>query len=163
MSKPNIYDENFSERMRTIGQNSFRGNYSEFARAVGVAQASLSRWVKGEADPSRSNLVKIAEVTGVDLEWLATGKERKKNKTEETTIPYQTYSGEDAITISQKRLEAAIETLEEVLYRTGKTMKPKGKVEMIMALYELLTDEEPNQKQTQAQAQALIKALELAA
>lgn len=163
MSKPNIYDEDFSERMKAIGQNSFKGNYSQFARAVGVAQASLARWVKGEADPSRSNLVKIAEVAGVSLEWLATGKGHQQNKTEETTNSYRPYSGEDAIVISQKRLEAAIETLEEVLHRTRKTMKPKGKVEMIMALYELLTDEEPNQKQTQAQAQALVKALELAA
>lgn len=75
MSKPNIYDENFSERMKSIANTNFKGNYSEFARAVGVAQASLARWVKGEADPSRSNLVKIAEVTNVSLEWLATGKE----------------------------------------------------------------------------------------
>lgn len=75
MSKPNIYDESFSERMKWIAENSFKDNYSEFARAVGVAQASLSRWVKGEADPSRSNLVKIAEVSNVSIEWLATGKE----------------------------------------------------------------------------------------
>ncbi|MEE3607530.1 LexA family transcriptional regulator [Avibacterium paragallinarum] len=78
MSKPNIYDEKFSERMKSIANTNFKGNYSEFARAVGVAQASLARWVKGEADPSRSNLVKIAEVTNVSLEWLATGKEPNK-------------------------------------------------------------------------------------
>lgn len=75
MSKPNIYDEMFSNRMKLIAEKCFKGNYSEFARAVGVAQASLARWVKGEADPSRTNLVKVAEVAGVSLEWLATGKE----------------------------------------------------------------------------------------
>lgn len=85
MSKPNIYDESFSERMKWIAKNSFKDNYSEFARAVGVAQASLSRWVKGEADPSRSNLVKIAEVSNVSLEWLATGKESKP-QSENTSI-----------------------------------------------------------------------------
>lgn len=73
MSKPNIYDEKFSERMKWIAKNSFKDNYSEFARAVGVAPASLVRWIKGEADPSRSNLVKTASVAGVNLEWLATG------------------------------------------------------------------------------------------
>lgn len=85
MSKPNIYDESFSERMKTIAKNSFKDNYSEFARAVGVAQASLSRWVRGEADPSRSNLVKIAEVANVSLEWLATGKKEAHHK-EDTNI-----------------------------------------------------------------------------
>lgn len=83
MSKPNIYDEKFSERMKEIAKNSFKSNYSEFARAVGVAQASLARWVKGEADPSRSNLVKIAEVTGVSIEWLATGKIQEEKTTAE--------------------------------------------------------------------------------
>lgn len=73
MSKPNIYDENFSNRMKLIAKNSFKNNYSEFARAVGVAQASLARWVKGEADPSRMNLIKIADASGVNLEWLALG------------------------------------------------------------------------------------------
>lgn len=85
MSKPNIYDESFSERMKFIAKNSFKNNYSEFARAVGVAQASLSRWVKGEADPSRSNLVKIAEVANVGIEWLATGKENEQ-KTQQNAI-----------------------------------------------------------------------------
>lgn len=79
MSKPNIYDEKFSERMKWIAKNSFKDNYSEFARAVGVAPASLVRWIKGEADPSRSNLVKTASVAGVSLEWLATGEGTKKN------------------------------------------------------------------------------------
>lgn len=73
MSKPNIYDENFSNRMKLIAKKSFKSNYSEFARAVGVAQASLARWVKGEADPSRMNLIKIADASGVNLEWLALG------------------------------------------------------------------------------------------
>lgn len=73
MSKPNIYDENFSNRMKLIAEKSFKNNYSEFARAVGVAQASLARWVKGEADPSRTNLIKITEAGDVSLDWLALG------------------------------------------------------------------------------------------
>lgn len=73
MSKPNIYDESFSNRMKLIAEKRFKNNYSEFARAVGVAQASLARWVKGEADPSRMNLIKIADASGVNLEWLALG------------------------------------------------------------------------------------------
>ena len=33
----------------------------------------MARWVKGEADPTRTNLVKIAEASGVSLDWLALG------------------------------------------------------------------------------------------
>lgn len=73
MSKPNIYDKEFSERMMKIAKLKFNDNLSLFARAVGVVQPSLARWVKGEADPTRTNLVKIAEASGVSLDWLALG------------------------------------------------------------------------------------------
>ncbi|HDR1418902.1 TPA: LexA family transcriptional regulator [Pasteurella multocida] len=73
MSKAKVYDNEFSKRMKFIQEKSFKDNGSKFASAVGVAQASLARWVKGEADPSRTNLIKIAEVADVSLQWLATG------------------------------------------------------------------------------------------
>lgn len=73
MSKPNIYDKEFSERMMKIAKLKFNDNLSLFARAVGVVQPSLARWVRGEADPTRTNLIKIAEAGGVSLDWLALG------------------------------------------------------------------------------------------
>lgn len=73
MSKPNIYDYEFSKRMDLIAEKKFNGNYSEFARAIGVSQPSLTRWIKGEADTSRTNLIKIAEAANVSVEWLITG------------------------------------------------------------------------------------------
>lgn len=73
MSKPNIYDKDFSERMMKIAKLKFSDNLSLFARAVGVVQPSLARWVRGEADPTRTNLIKIAEASGVSLDWLALG------------------------------------------------------------------------------------------
>ncbi|HHV6731978.1 TPA: LexA family transcriptional regulator [Haemophilus influenzae] len=59
--------------MMKIAKLKFNDNLSLFARAVGVVQPSLARWVKGEADPTRTNLVKIAEASGVSLDWLALG------------------------------------------------------------------------------------------
>ncbi|MBE2895489.1 helix-turn-helix transcriptional regulator [Pasteurellaceae bacterium HPA106] len=73
MSKAKIYDPLFAERMKFIAEKVFSNNNSEFARAVGVAVTSLNRWLIGEADPSRSNLIRIAEVANVSLEWLAMG------------------------------------------------------------------------------------------
>ncbi|MDA5623531.1 helix-turn-helix transcriptional regulator [Pasteurella multocida] len=99
MSKPNIYDEMFSNRMKLIAEKYFNGNYSEFARAVGVAQASLARWVKGEADPSRTNLVKVADVSGVSLDWLATGKEEQPKNTIERSVEKVKDLTEEAVTM----------------------------------------------------------------
>ncbi|MFU2132737.1 LexA family transcriptional regulator [Gallibacterium anatis] len=88
MSKAKIYDDSFSKRMKFIAEKNFNDNLSEFARAVGVAQATLARWVKGEADPSRTNLISIAQAANVSLEWLAIGTELtdKQQDAEKTEI-----------------------------------------------------------------------------
>lgn len=48
------------------------GGPSEVARRMNVALPTLTRWRTGNADPSRTNLAKLADATGVDLSWLAT-------------------------------------------------------------------------------------------
>lgn len=49
------------------------GGPSDVARRMHIALPTLTRWRTGKADPSRKHLVKLAEATGVDLVWLATG------------------------------------------------------------------------------------------
>lgn len=74
MAKPNIYDQDFSKRMQSlISQHG--GNVSAFAQKLEVSPPTVTRWLKGEADPSRTNLIKISEALDVSLEWLAVGKE----------------------------------------------------------------------------------------
>lgn len=43
------------------------------AEAAEVSTSVLSKWRRGESDPSRSRLIKMATAAGVSLEWLATG------------------------------------------------------------------------------------------
>lgn len=82
------------------------GGPSEVARQTGVTLSTIARWRKGEADPSRTNLVKIAEVAEVSLEWLATG---------------QSHEEADIFTVLPKplskseKLRQAIEVLQELL------------------------------------------------
>lgn len=73
MSKAKINDPEFGARLQWILKEKFEGNTSEFARRIGIAITSLNRWLIGEADPSRTNLIKTAEASGVNLEWLALG------------------------------------------------------------------------------------------
>ena len=76
--------DNFPERIEYLVDK--LNGPSEFARKTGVTLSTITRWRKGEADPSRSNLVKIAEVTGVSIEWLATGKIKEEKTTEEKPV-----------------------------------------------------------------------------
>ncbi len=43
------------------------------AKAARVSPSALRKWLKGEAEPSRSRLVALVEATGVTMSWLAQG------------------------------------------------------------------------------------------
>lgn len=48
---------------------------TELAERVGVQRSAVSHWEGGHArNPSISNIRRVAEVTGVHFEWLATGR-----------------------------------------------------------------------------------------
>lgn len=84
------------------------GGPSEFARSTGVTLSTIARWRKGEAEPSRPNLVKMAEVANVSLEWLATG--RSYEDEYKIEAPRQELSVKEAI----EALEQAIARLPAV-------------------------------------------------
>ncbi|TGY48054.1 helix-turn-helix domain-containing protein [Rodentibacter caecimuris] len=72
MSKPNIYDMEFAKRVEFL-INEYGGSVASLAKMLDVSPPTVARWAKGESDPTRTNLMKIAEITGVSIEWLTTG------------------------------------------------------------------------------------------
>ncbi|MCU8103488.1 helix-turn-helix transcriptional regulator [Shewanella sp. SM101] len=74
----------FGERVReVVGSNSARS----FARDLNISDNILRKYMDGKSDPSRANLIAIARLGGVNLEWLSTGDGPKfPNEVEQ---PYQ--------------------------------------------------------------------------
>lgn len=66
----------------------------------------------------------------------------------EPTTAYQTKPNVDTgeILVNKQRLITAISTLEEILEITHKTMKPEAKAQMVLMIYELLSEESANEK-----------------
>lgn len=69
------FNVGFASRMQEVVD--ILGSVSELSRRVEVAYPTASKWVKEGAEPSTTNLIKIARVAQVKLEWLATGKGSK--------------------------------------------------------------------------------------
>lgn len=85
MTQFNIDDPAFFSRIREVV--AVIGNQSKAAEQIGVTVSSVARWIKGESDPSRTNLVRLAQAAGVSIQWLATG-EGERNQ--ENPAPKQT-------------------------------------------------------------------------
>lgn len=63
-----------SERIRQARETN-GWNRAELARQVGVAASAAVQWENvGGTIPAVENLIKIAKLTGVAFEWLATGR-----------------------------------------------------------------------------------------
>jgi transcriptional regulator with XRE-family HTH domain len=48
-------------------------NASELARRMGISRAAVAQWETGQTVPSAGNLLKLADVLGVTLNWLGQG------------------------------------------------------------------------------------------
>jgi phage repressor protein C with HTH and peptisase S24 domain len=66
------FNVGFASRMQEVVD--ILGSVSELSRRVEVAYPTASKWVKEGAEPSTTNLIKIAHVAQVEIKWLATGK-----------------------------------------------------------------------------------------
>lgn len=70
----------FAGRLKKlIGNDSVRA----FGRKTGISEKQLRKYLSGGSKPGLDNLISISKVTGVSIEWLATG-ERTEQKDEIT-------------------------------------------------------------------------------
>jgi len=67
-----LVDEEFRRRLRLIMQQF--GSVADLARAVGVWDNAIYKWVSGRGQPSMISLVNLSKAAGVSVEWLATGR-----------------------------------------------------------------------------------------
>lgn len=70
-----MHDTDFPARLREcIGDEPV----AAFARRCGFSEGLLRAYLKAEKQPGMARLVRIAEVAGVTLDWLATGRGPKR-------------------------------------------------------------------------------------
>lgn len=70
-----------------------RMTQAELARRVGVKRSAVTQWEHPlGTSPSMHHLIEIAEHTGTQLEWLATGRGRQRAGDLPATVPNEDYA-----------------------------------------------------------------------
>src|SRR5579863_6579956 len=72
-----IVEAEFRSRLTQVIQ-SF-GSVVALAKAVGVSDNAIYKWLAGRGQPSVTNLVAVARAARVSVEWLATGEEPRQS------------------------------------------------------------------------------------
>lgn len=65
------------DRLREFGNTNYE-NLSEFARALGLSQPALSRYINNKSEPGSAVLLRL-EHLGCSIDWLLSGKQRVVN------------------------------------------------------------------------------------
>jgi transcriptional regulator with XRE-family HTH domain len=66
----NVPAESLADRLRTAKLKGGIKNDADFAKIAGVARSSMSAYLNGKQIPKPPTLHRIANATGVDLNWL---------------------------------------------------------------------------------------------
>ncbi|MBI1747982.1 MAG: helix-turn-helix transcriptional regulator [Acidobacteria bacterium] len=105
----------------------------EIARSIGVSKAMVSGYMTGKKMPGSEKLYKLAQLTGINLEWLISGRGAKYKAVEE-----------EAREPESIRLERRIFTRRNLAsYRAGPGKQQPTAVRKLLALLEKNPEMEP--------------------
>lgn len=68
-----LSSETFGSRLRYLWKWS-NVTAEQLSEAIGISPPTFRAWIAGRTPPNLDNLVRLEEVTGVSIQWLATGR-----------------------------------------------------------------------------------------
>lgn len=90
-----VGEEEFRRRLRLIMQQF--GSVADLARAVGVSDNAIYKWVSGRGQPSMISLVNLARAARVSIEWLATGQDAPKGEAQKVESSEYVYLPQNSV------------------------------------------------------------------
>lgn len=114
---------------------------ASFGRRCGISEGGIRKYLNG-ASPSTENLVAMADVGNVNIEWLATGRGPKQRGAAHSIAPAPSQAPSTINVADLERLELAVESVEEGLAATRRMLPPSKYAQLIVAVYDLLADME---------------------
>lgn len=115
------FNVEFAKRMEIVVKR--LGSVSELARRVDVAYPTATKWVKEGAEPSTTNLIKIADASQVNLLWLATGQGAPYLEGEQSISDELEQEGQRILQEQLKKTDQIVKSLQEArrISRIGST------------------------------------------
>lgn len=106
---------------------------AEMASRMGVSLRAYQNYETHEREPRAVDLAPLGEY-GINLNWLLTGEGQMRRE--------EGGESHDSASLDEGLLEVCIEAVEEEVGRAKRTISASNKAKAVSALYDLLMDEE---------------------
>lgn len=124
--------QGFADRLKeTIGDRT----RISFAKRCGISDSLLGAYVRGEKLPGLENLVVMAKIGGVSLDWLATGRPPKSPEESRGHVP-----GRPGGPLHHETLMQAVQVLQEWQIENGRFLSTDKFLRAAELLVELAGD-----------------------
>ena len=139
--------DDFPDRIKLLIKRA--GNVSKLSRLCGSSESVIRKWRNGDAEPSRSRLLALADSMSVSIEWLVAGRGSMEARAQGPILEVAEEaarlgkSGDGSLATTDKELLQRIMLgIEEGLEATGHKVSADKKVELAFALYEIFSKSE---------------------
>ncbi len=118
------------------------GSVGALALAIGRSESAVRKWLRGQSEPSVTDLRTIGEVTQTRVEWLVAGEGAPEANPvlHDPTPPYR----QGAAPLDVALLESVIGAIEARLTETGTRLPALKHATLIAACYDLARDGSPD-------------------
>lgn len=126
---PNGFAARLRERLSQFG------SASALAVAIERSESAVRKWLRGQSEPSVTDLRAVCEITGTSVEWLVTG----RGAADDTAVlrdPGAPY-GRDAAPLDLALLEKVVDAVESELHTSAIELAPFKHATLIAAGYDL--------------------------
>jgi len=112
------------------------------AKELAVHKNTYSRWERDEREPGTTELALLVEA-GWNVNWLLTGEGPERLDVLQSAIQVaETHAGYGSQSVSMEDLTLAIETAEQGLEESDRTLPPAKKAALVMAIADILSKED---------------------
>ena len=98
----------FAERLKTL-RKQVKLTQAQIAEKLNISQQAYASWERGAKKPTQENLVKIAQILDVSIDYLVRNLEEKIDDLENTELLFRMKSG--VLTEKKKKISVSLSEL----------------------------------------------------
>jgi transcriptional regulator with XRE-family HTH domain len=128
--------DGFPARLRQVVDS--YGSTSALARVIQRSEGAVRKWLRGESEPTVSDLRGICDLTGTSAEWLVMGRGERYSGGTEVREPYTPYGAEPPLPpLSYSLMDDVVTTVDAQSKATGTEVVPAKRSSVLTTVYNM--------------------------